>query len=260
MGKKIIVLPDAHAHPDFDNERATWLGKFVSSEAPDYLVCLGDLADMPSLSSFDKGTKGFEGRRYKRDIDSTIDFQHKLFNNFNGSSSGTIAIFLEGNHEYRISKASNSQPELSDLLSSQRDLRIKDFWDKCFGFKEIVNVEGFAVSHFLPSGVMGHPIGGKNQAATLLTQGFDSCIVGHSHIRDFAERTSFLGRRTQSIVAGCFVHPGMITNPEGWNKNTAQMWWNGVVVLDDVAKGTANRIEYVSLETLQQRYKPKRKR
>ena len=75
----LLIIGDPHAHPDYDNKRFTALGKYILKTKPDIIVCLGDFADMPSLSSYDKGTKGFEGRRYKKDVNAVIDAQEKLF-------------------------------------------------------------------------------------------------------------------------------------------------------------------------------------
>ena len=61
----LMIIPDAHAHPDYNNERFRAVGRLLMEEQPECVVCLGDLADLPSLSSYDRGTKGFEGRRYK---------------------------------------------------------------------------------------------------------------------------------------------------------------------------------------------------
>jgi hypothetical protein len=66
----LLVIGDPHAHPDYDNDRFTDLGRFIVKARPDMVVCIGDMADMPSLSSYDRGTKGFEGRRYKKDIEA----------------------------------------------------------------------------------------------------------------------------------------------------------------------------------------------
>ena len=54
MIKKLLIIPDCHAHPDYDNNRFDWLGNLIIEERPDTILCLGDLADMPSLSSYDK--------------------------------------------------------------------------------------------------------------------------------------------------------------------------------------------------------------
>ena len=72
---KLLIIPDPHANPDYDNDRFKALGKFIMHEKPEVIVCLGDMADLPSLSSYDRGTKGFEGRRYRKDIEATHQAQ-----------------------------------------------------------------------------------------------------------------------------------------------------------------------------------------
>lgn len=73
-----LVVPDPHAHPDYSNKRFEYLGKLIVDLKPDKVICLGDFADLPSLCSYDKGTAGFEGRRYKDDVASVIDAQEKM--------------------------------------------------------------------------------------------------------------------------------------------------------------------------------------
>ena len=74
----LLIIGDPHAHPDYDNDRFTALGEYIVKEQPEHIICLGDMADMPSLSSYDRGTRGFEGRRYKNDVEAVIDAQEKL--------------------------------------------------------------------------------------------------------------------------------------------------------------------------------------
>ena len=57
MVPKLLIIPDAHAEPNYDNDRLTWLGNLIFEEKPDVVVCLGDWFDMASLSSHDKGKK-----------------------------------------------------------------------------------------------------------------------------------------------------------------------------------------------------------
>ena len=40
---KILVIPDGHAHPDYDNDRFDYLGRFILDQRPDTIVCIGDL-------------------------------------------------------------------------------------------------------------------------------------------------------------------------------------------------------------------------
>ena len=74
-----LVIPDAHAHSDHHNKRFEWLGRLIVDIKPTTVIMLGDWADMPSLCSYDKGTKGFEGRRYWKDVNAAIDAQERMF-------------------------------------------------------------------------------------------------------------------------------------------------------------------------------------
>ena len=45
----LLIIPDPHANPDYDNDRFKALGKFIMHEKPEVIVWLGDMADLPSL-------------------------------------------------------------------------------------------------------------------------------------------------------------------------------------------------------------------
>ena len=79
MTRDYLLIPDQHAHPDFNNNRADWLGKFILDRKPDVVVNMGDAADMPSLSAYDKGKASFHGMNYQRDIEAHLDFQDRLW-------------------------------------------------------------------------------------------------------------------------------------------------------------------------------------
>src|SRR5687768_6321108 len=99
-GEKVLIIPDAHAHPQFDNTRFSWLGQLIADERPDTIVCLGDFADMPSLSGYDKGKKSFEGRRYKKDIDAARDAMSMML--------GPTEVYNEG---LRLRRKSQYRPK-----------------------------------------------------------------------------------------------------------------------------------------------------
>lgn len=257
---KLFIIPDAHAHPEYDNDRFSALGELILKEARSangdmHLVCLGDFADMPSLSSYDKGTKGFEGRRYDKDVVSSLDAQKKLFaavHDYNwrrrNSSKRQLhfdTTMLVGNHEHRINRAVNAQPELDGKLGLH-DLQFEDEWDRVVPFTEIEDIQGFAMSHHLPSGVAGRPVGGENAAGRLLTVGKVSCVVGHAHTIDAAWRVNYTGKKMMSIVAGCFVHADF---SESWCANTRHLWWEGVHIIDNAADGFGD-VRQISADTI----------
>jgi predicted phosphodiesterase len=257
---KLMVLPDAHAHPKWGNDRFALLGHFVVDERPDVLVCLGDFSDLPSLSSYDKGKRGFEGRRYKDDVDVTIDAQERLFapiSQFNASrrKSGKAqykpkCVMLLGNHEHRIEKATNDSAELHGTIGIE-DLQYARFWDEVWDFGEIRDIGGFACSHHFVSGVQGRPIGGNNHASSILSKHFQSAIAGHAHTRDYAERTRADGKKVSAIVAGNYGH---LDYSEGWCATTRHLWWNGITVLDGVQDGTFESLRFIDQAALKRKY------
>jgi hypothetical protein len=87
LGKCHLVIPDPHAHFQHHNKRAEWLGKLILDIKPDAVINIGDTWDMPSLSHYDKGRKGFQGRTYRADIDAGIDFNDRLWSTVNNSPS-----------------------------------------------------------------------------------------------------------------------------------------------------------------------------
>ena len=48
MTKVHLVIPDPHAHPDHNNNRADWLGQLILDLKPDVVVNLGDVAGRQS--------------------------------------------------------------------------------------------------------------------------------------------------------------------------------------------------------------------
>lgn len=252
-----LVIPDAHAHPDFNNDRFEWLGKFALDLKPDVIVDLGDWADMPSLSSYDRGKKSFEGRRYVRDIAAACDARERFerpIREYNSRQRDTKhrqylprKVALYGNHEDRIRRAVELSPELDGAIGLH-DLCPTKFGWEVHGFLDPVEVDGIWYSHYFPSGVMLRPIGGEHPAAYVLKAQFVSCIFGHIHLRDFSERTRADGTRILGLTPGCFFDYTM-----EWAGMANRMWWRGVVVCHNVQNGVYDP-EFVSIDRLRAMY------
>src|SRR5690606_16818607 len=109
-----LVVSDYHASPDHNNSRAVLLGKLVADLRPDVLVQLGDFGDMASLSSHDKG---YKSTTYKKDVDSVLDAQDKLFHFVKKAKKGRPTTYwFDGNHEDRITRTVTIAPELGGAL------------------------------------------------------------------------------------------------------------------------------------------------
>jgi hypothetical protein len=224
--RSLWVIPDAHATPQYDGddvERFKALGEYLrwNTGRRDDVLCLGDFADMPSLSSYDRGRRSFEGRRYQDDIEVARRACKAAFSGLRVSRK----LMLLGNHEARIDTATQASPELEGKLSV-KDLGYDAYFDRVVPYLGVAKVAGFAASHYFASGVMGRPIGGVSPGNAMLHKLHCSAIAGHSHLLDLAVQTKPTGDKIYGIVAGCFVHPDY---SESWCAATRGMWWSGIL-------------------------------
>ena len=255
MINSLLVIPDQHAHPDFNNDRADWLGQYIKESRPDVVVNIGDAADLASLSTYDKGKASFAARNYEADIEAHLDFQARLWEPMRRAKKRRPERYiLEGNHEFRIKRALETQPELGgDKFGiSFRDLDFDSYYDFVVEYvgdtPGVLALEGVNFAHFFISGIMGKPIGGLHHASSLLAKNSESSVCGHSHTADFATRTTVSGRKINGLVAGVFQD---YHSP--WAGNRNDLWWRGVVVLRNVENGNFDP-EFISLDKLRREY------
>jgi hypothetical protein len=244
-----LVIPDAHIKPKTSFERVKLIGKLIDDRGPDRVVCLGDWFDMPSLSSYDKARKSFEGRRFIADVAAGNAAMHSLKRSYSHKLLSSDA--LEGNHEFRIVRAIELSPELDGTISTG----MLD-WTK-IGYEYhpykgatpcVISRDGVNYAHFFISGVQGRPISGEHPAHSLLSKQFSSCVAGHSHLRDFAERTTANRRKISGLVAGCFLE-----HFENYAGEANEIWWSGVVLLHVFPDGSFDP-EFISLKRLKDLY------
>lgn len=256
IGKTILVIPDSHSKPGISNHRFEWLGRLVVDLKPDHIVNLGDLWDMHSLNSFDKpGSKSFNGASYWKDIDVGLDGLLRFKNQIDEYNKGSKRnnryepdlTFCIGNHEQRIEKFINAEPRFEEIISL-KDLRLSDLGWNEIPFLDVKKIEGCSFSHYFTSGVMGRPISGMHQAASLLTKQFGTCIQGHTHTYDHSVRTDSGGKNLHGLVAGCFFE-----HEENWAGPANQMWQRGLSVLRNVKHGDFD-IEWIGMERIKAKY------
>lgn len=226
-----MVIPDCQVKDGVDVSHLTWIGKWAAEKKPDVIVCIGDFADMPSLSSYDVGKKSFEGKRYTKDIDAARYAMkllltpirqeiYKLKKDKKKQWNPRLVMTL-GNHEERINRAVQNDPKLEGLLSVD-DLSYKDFGWEVYPFLEVVIIDGIAYSHFFTTGVMGRPV---TSARALTTKKFMSCTMGHVQKTEI-DMSSFRADGTPiiSLFAGCcYQHDEDYLGPQG-NVVHRQIW------------------------------------
>ena len=254
MTSKILVLPDVQAKPGHDFTFLTHIGQYIVEKQPDTVVCIGDFADMPSLSSYDVGRKSFEGRRYIHDIEAAHqameallqpiqEYNRSAARNHKGRYRPRLVLTL-GNHEQRIVKAVESDAKLDGVLSIN-DLQYEQYGWEVYPFLDVVVIDGVAFSHYFTSGTMGRP---ATSAAAQLNKKHMSCVAGHQQGLQIATGHRADGQRLTSIIAGsCYLHEEDYMGPQG-NKH-----WRGLLVLHECHDGEFDLMP-VSLNYLNRKY------
>ena len=256
MSRRHMIVPDCQIKPGVPTEHLEWAGKYAVEMLPDVIVVIGDWWDMPSLSSYDKGTKSFEGRRYVNDIEAgneamdvfmaPIHREIKRRRKQKKKSWNPELHFTLGNHENRIMRAVEGSAEFESLMSFD-DFNLKEHGFQVHDFLEPVVIDGVAYSHYFTSGVMGRPV---SSARLLLTKKFMSCCMGHVQQRDIAFGTKADGSRITGLFCGIYYqHDEDYLTPQ---TNTGQTW-SGIWIFNEVSDGSFDELP-VSINWLRSKY------
>jgi len=252
---KHLIIPDVQAKEGVDLAYLNKIGKYIVEKKPDTIICIGDFADMPSLSSYDVGKKSFEGRRYIKDIQAAHnamdllleplwDYNHKARKNKEKLYKPRMVLTL-GNHENRINRAVENDPKLEGMLGIH-ELAYTEYGWEVYPFLEVVVIDGIAYSHYFVTGVAGRP---ASSAAALLRKTNMSCIAGHQQGLQIATAGRADGARLTSVICGsCYKHQEDYLGPQGNNH------FRGFLVAHDVKDGQFDLMT-VSLDYLDKRYK-----
>ena len=252
---KHLVLPDCQVKPGGDFTYLNKIGTYIVEKKPDTIVCIGDFADMESLSTYDIGKRAFEGRRYKADIEASHAAMDALLEpmwTYNERAKRNKEkqykprmVLTTGNHENRINRAVNDDPKLDGVLSTE-DLRYADYGWEVFPFLDVVVIDGVAYSHYFTTGLMGRPV---TTAQACLTKKHMSCIQGHQQGLQIATGYKADGTKLTAVIAGsCYEHDEDYMSFQG-NKH-----WRGFLVCHDVKDGDFDLMT-VSLDYINKKYK-----
>jgi len=253
MTKTHLYIPDVQFRDGDNSDFLKSIGRYIARKQPDVVVCGGDFADMPSLSSYDVGKKAFEGKRYTKDVAAAKEAMQALLGpikEFNKQAKlnkqkqyKPRMVLTLGNHEDRITRAVNSDAKLEGVLSLN-DLEYEKDWE-VFPYLEVVVIDGIAYSHYFTSGALGRPC---SSAATMLAKKHQSCIAGHQQGLQIAMGNRADGSPITAIIAGsCYEHDEDYLGPQG-NKH-----WRGILMCHEVQDGVFDLMP-VSLKYLKTKY------
>lgn len=255
-GRTHLFIPDSQVRPGVSLDFLEWIGKYIVRKRPDVIVHAGDFADMESLSSYDKGKRTAEGKRVQLDIEVAREGWKRL----NGplvalQRAQRMAgepiyqprkVITLGNHENRINRHVDANPELHGFLSTD-SLGFSEYGWEVVPFLTPIIIDGVSYCHYFPNNMTGKPLGGTVQNM-LKTIGC-SFTQGHKQTLDVATR--FLpsdGKQQWGIVAGaCYEHD------EDYKGVQGNHHWRGIILKHNVKEGSYDPL-FISLDWLKRTY------
>jgi len=239
VGPTILYIPDCQVRPGIDLTYLRCIGEYIALKRPDVIVCGGDFADMPSLSSYVKGKRKAEGKRIHEDLKSVHEGMRELLTPLARVQQKQLAdrekvwkprmVLTQGNHEQRIIRHTEANPELHGFLGYE-NLKYEEAGWEVYDFLEPVEIEGVTFIHYYPNNMTGKPLGGA--AANILQKVGMSVVQGHRQVLDVATRTLHDGSQQWAIVAGaCYLHE--------WDYKgyTGNKHWRGLIVMHNIKNG-----------------------
>ncbi len=206
VGDAQVPEVDHAAHRAAVQFIAHYLGQH---SGPSYLFVMGDMLDVARLSKFDKAPDA-------PTVAEEIDELKRLLADYRNAAPKAEAVYLAGNHEWRIERAIRSTPDLGILVAP---------------LPELLDLAALGIKHFIPyipagicefSGSLlvthGYKVGaasGYTAQRHLANTGM-SIIHGHSHRLGVSYRT-FYDKQIVGIENGSLCHPqGYVPGVADW--------------------------------------------
>lgn len=242
----ICVIADLQCKPTESLEYLLWIGKYISDTKPDIIVNIGDTYDMPSLSSYDKGKASAEGRRFVDDLNAGNKGLELL--NLAIHKDPTYKprkVFCKGNHEHRIDRYVEDNPELQGTIGTEF-LPLDSYGWEVHSFLHPVEIEDIYFVHYLANPMTGKPYSGT--ASSILKTVGKSFVVGHKQVLDITIRPTIDGRQQIGIINGaCYPFE------EKYKGVFGNVHYRGITVLTEVKEGFGLP-SFVSLDYMKEKY------
>ena len=185
--RAILTIPDVHV-PFHDRKAWALMLRVVQETQPDHVVVMGDFIDCYSVSSFSRHPERVS--RLKEELhagNQELDKLHDLV--------GDRVTFLEGNHEFRVSKYIEQRaPELHGLVNLRDALAVDRGW-AWVPYREHTIMGKLAFAHDI-----GH-VGRQAVQQSLDSMGHN-LVIGHTHRAGIAYGGTLKGEHRVAMSCG----------------------------------------------------------
>ena len=219
---KVLVISDTHINPTTPkNGIWAWAGLafYCIKHKPDYIIHLGDVADLDSQAWLVKNRGKFTLEQEIGAIEDCLINFHGVLDDYNAKRRKLkmkmyrpSLVLTLGNHDVR-----NNITNVEDLFETYG-------WD-VYPYLEPVQIDGFSFCHALRNGLS------ENVCVTakeLLENWHGNIVVGHGHHRDYYESYSLAtNSQIYALKSPCFMY-----TPSEWAVQTRNKWSLGFTEID----------------------------
>lgn len=228
--KRIVIMSDVQA-PYEDRKLVKAFIRFVKEYVPDELVNIGDLADFPQPSRWNKNTRG----EYAEDIYRDSEYiKAKILGPLREVYDGPIGV-LEGNHDLRPRQYLAEYAPALDGGWAADNFRFENLLDfKSFGIEKLPDFYDFAPDWVMTHGHLGGIRMTQEAGRTALNGAKEkfgkSVIMGHTHRLGKASKSYGYDQKIVRTITGVEVGNMMDMRQAGYLKGAAGNWQQGFAI------------------------------
>lgn len=252
-GVRVLAIGDLHNDPRHPHrlDVLKWVARYASEQRFDHIVQIGDWSTWDSCSFHEKNdtNKGKLKPSIRQDMDNLIA-SHQAFRAGMASDYKPRMTVVLGNHENRVERFENANPEAYGTFTRERDQIFTQFGWRVRPYGELFYIEGVGFTHHPVNGA-GRAYGGKTGPQRAANDSTVPVVSGHTHRRQVHDSPKIGPNDAISMVEiGCGMLWGEV---ESYAAHSATGWWWGVVPLT-CRQGAITDLGFVSMLTLQERF------
>ena len=247
--QRILVIGDLHNDPRQEHRMAvlTWAARYASEHKFERIIQVGDWGTFDSVNQHDKNDTA--AARYKPPVKADLENltqSHQAFRRGLADDYKPKLDFLLGNHEHRLERFENANPEAVGTFTTARDETFSQFGWRIRPYGELFYVEGVAFTHH-PTNGAGRAYGGKTGPQRAANESTVPVVSGHTHRMQLHSSPKIGPVDSIAMVeVGCGMPWGEV---EAYAAHGMTGWWHGIVPMV-VCGGVITDVNFVSMMSL----------
>lgn len=212
-----LIVPDMQV-PYHDKRSLAALEKYMAEERWDGVLYLGDFIDLDCISSHNKERlREVEGKRIFKDYEIANEILDRHQRIVRSKNKDAQFVLLEGNHEYRMERYIDANPQMEGMIEVELGLRLKERrikWVRAWSKGDIYTIGKANFTHGQYTT--------QYHAAKMVNNYGDNIFYGHTH--DVMTYSRVMRGRDKTIVGqslGCLCQYELSyikKNPTNWQQ------------------------------------------